>query len=696
MSSSLLPRLSRLFVVATFASLAFLAAPSRLDAVLSIGTQQPGSITLPRQYAPGSNLTLRETGGASSGAYQWFHDDAPIAGANSTTFTLTNLQASDSGNYHLERTVGSTTESSPLVTINVLPFPPSPADLTFSANLPSTSTSYPVVLSTFADGSMLVRLPDQTSTPPIWRLNPDGSRDTGFTFPVSAGTVIATFPDKSVVTSLPPYRLNPDGTPRALPLPAGFDSTKALTAAAVQPNGKLVIGQGNLAARLNADDTVDSSFSYAPSLSSRHIVNAFKFDATGRIFLSATEQDSNPSNFPQFWPVLIRLSAAGARDLAFPPQTPPLLRGGIAVYPLSDGRILRYSSYEGIVYWAILADDGAVDPNWTGSGFGIPDNLVVDPVNLRIFSQDYRGIRRWLIGATSLAADPTFYSGGSYSSALQVDQSGRLLVSGSFTEWDGHPTKYLVRLRPDDVVTTFPPNALIGANTSAPPQGSTLTFTSGVTGTGPFTYEWIALDHQPLPADTTSSTLVIPNFGLQNLGRYQLRVTSPVGTVLSNYAETILGTSQMQLPFLANLSGRAYVGPGDDTAIAGLAVKIYAGALGLPTLLRGAGPALQDYGVVGYLPNPVINLYNSTNQLIGNNDNWGGAAALKTAADASGAFPFLAHSNDAASLNVFGTSNTTIQLSDQSGGPGVGLLEIYRLASNVPGEILNLSFRAKT
>lgn len=694
----------RLAGVLTLACLVL--SPVRLRAQELYITTQGSSLAFPLQYAPGSSVTFALGTVAVAGAtYQWFHDFVPLPGRTDSTLALTNLTVADNGNYQLQQTVGSTVTASQLLTVNVLPLPPSPVDITFTAEVP-TSYSPPTPVAHFADGSMLVYAPDnvmsgpQSRQPFIIRLQPNGARDPGFApFAVSVSSVVlGTLPDRSVLLASSPYRLNPDGTSRPLTLPAGFDPAKPLTAAQAQPDGRLLIAQDTVVVRLNADDTLDPSFSYAGMLGGTHTVTGFKFDLAGNIYVSAIQRDPVPGHFPTSWPIVVRLAPTGERNTVFPAQTPPLLRGSVSVYPLPDGRLLRYASYEGIAYWAMYKSDGSPDDSWGNvQGFGTSSLAGVDPAHFRVFSRDtYSVLQRWVITSTTLALDPTFYAGNQTSSLTQIDAAGRIVAAGLFQQWDGHPTSYLARLRADEVTTSFPLVAGIGPGDVTPARGSTLTFTSLVTGTGPFTYQWIALDGQPLPANSTSSSLVLAHFSEANLGRYQLRVTGAAGTVLSNVTRAILGTSRSQLPYLANISGRAYVGTGDDTAIAGLAVKIYAGALGVPALLRGAGPALAGYGVGAYLPNPVLNLYSSTAQILANNDNWGGGATLRDAAASTGAFPFAVDSNDAAMTRTFGTGNTSLQLTDQSNGSGVGVVEVYRMPSNAVGEFTNLSLRART
>lgn len=682
------------WTAAGFAGLGATLGFAATDLYIALAT--PAVPSLPRTFAPGSTVGIAlGTSASVPGTPRWYHDGQLVPGANAFGLTLTNVSAADSGNYVLTVTDGTTVRTSNDVTINVLPLPPSPVDQSFSAQLSASAYGQSIV-ALFADGSLVMTETFGIGSTRTVRLTPSGAVDPAFSFTVGAGTVLTAHRDGRMIVSNAPYRLKADGSPLTLALPAGFNTTQPLTGAAYQADGKLLIAQGRQVVRLNADDSVDGTFTYASMLSALHSVTAFKLDAGGRIYVTATERDSDPSHFPTYWTVVIRLSPAGAQDAGFVPQEPPLRRGGIALFPFADGRLLRFASYEGIAYWAMLHDDGTPDTAWNPGASFILGSFGVDQAHNRLFYvNSSQVIQRMKITATGLQADPTFYPGDGQPSTLYLGPTGMLYVTGYFAKWDGFPTALIARLRPDDVVTSFPPTASIGPVDVTPTRGSTVTFTSNVSGTGPFTYQWLALDGQPLPAVTTSPTLTISNFGAEHLGRYQLRVTTSVGTALSNVTRAILNSST--LPYLANLSGRVQVGQGENLAIAGVAVNIRSGALGLPLLIRGAGPALQPYGVAGFLPNPLLNVFNSASTLIANNDTWGGAATLVDAFNACGAFPFRADSNDAALLPYYGTGTYTIHLKDQSSGSGVGLLEVYRLpSSNVPGDLTNLSLRART
>jgi hypothetical protein len=664
----------------------------------------------PRQYAPGASATLSgQDSQLPTGLYQWLHDGAPIPGATTRDLLLQNLTSRDTGNYRLQNTNGAVSELSDTLTINVGPFPPSPVDSSFVAQIPHAGGNARI-LGVMADGRMYIRTnrDDSLSGEQIVRLQNTGSLDP--TFPVwrvdysNPHPILALYPDGRVIVPLPSqsFRLAANGSTNPLPLPAGFDSSKPLTAAAVQPDGRLLIAQGNRLARLNTDDSVDSSFNYMTTLSPLHEIEALTLDSTGLILVKAIEHQSNSSFYPPSWYVITRVLSNGTEDSRFVHFTDDHAHSGEpTAYPLTDGRILVLGSDNIGSYPLMLSSTGAVDSSWSFQGYlnqSAMSPVAVDPTG-RFFYKDLGGalIRRAKITLTGVIDDGTFYQGDGWAWDLRLTADGLLLVSGGFTAWDGHLTTDVARLRSTDIVS-FPPVASISPDILAPNKGSAVSFTSKVTGTGPFTYQWIALDGQPLPPDVTSDKLVITFSTRSQLGRYQLRVTGPGGvSALSNAAEAAPESEQ---PHLENLSGRAVTGKGEDTVIAGLATRsiFYTTS---HALLRGGGPALKPFGVNNFLSNPAIDLYGSGGTLIANNDQWSVNPETAAAAAAVGAFSFGQGSNDAALVHDFPTGTATLMLKNQGQGDGIGLLEIYQLPygpeeSHAPLDLLNLSFRAHT
>jgi hypothetical protein len=687
-----------------------------------IGASEPTSNGLPRQWAPGDSvtLTLRNHNSATpTGAFQWLHDDRPIPDATSDSLTLSNLASPNSGNYRLSITPPNSTPilSDDTVTINVLPLPPEPVDTSFTSELPRDlhiASDIPHTSSAIfaADGSMAfttVSLGRDFETTAQWaiRLNRNGGLVSAFKFPSTWGSILAGFPAGSLIISTPPYRLNADGSSGTFLLPPPFDSKWGLSAAIVQPDGKFYLAQGKTLARFFADGRIDPSFAFAEP--SEAAIEGLKLDRSNRLYVNGIKDNPLPGNWPYNWRTFYRLTANGTRDPNFLTQVAePILSGGLTVTPMDDGRILYYAYYHGYLTWKMLRDDGTADPAWSGTTNTVWP-LTINPATGQVYIIAGSTLYRATITATGIAEDTRFYPGTMLAggvdldptvSSVTLDPSGSLMVFGSFSQWEGHATNGAVRLFTDKPIPNLPPNAFIYADTDQPAKGATLTFNLIVTGTGPFTYQWLALDGQPLPADITSPQLTVPNFTGADLGRYQLRVTGPGGvSVLSNVVSAFPNVGS---PYLTNLSGRATVGTGEETAIAGLSTQSTAGSGGVSTLLRGAGPALKAFGVTHFLPDPALDVFTSAGPLIANNDQWSVNPETAAAATTVGAFGFAPNSNDAALLHVFPTGRSTVVLKNwgEGVGPGVGLLEIYQLFQYGNEysyqSLTNLSFRART
>jgi hypothetical protein len=122
-----------------------------------------------------------------------------------------------------------------------------------------------------------------------------------------------------------------------------------------------------------------------------------------------------------------------------------------------------------------------------------------------------------------------------------------------------------------------------------------------------------------------------------------------------------------------NLSARNQVGTGDSLLIVGFNIS---GNTAKTLLIRGVGPTLGQFGVGGVLTNPRLQVYNGTN-LVADNDDWGGSAALSTAFSQAGAFALPANSRDAALLLELQPGTYTVQVSGVANATGVALVEVY-------------------
>ena len=145
---------------------------------------------------------------------------------------------------------------------------------------------------------------------------------------------------------------------------------------------------------------------------------------------------------------------------------------------------------------------------------------------------------------------------------------------------------------------------------------------------------------------------------------------------------------------LTNLSVRTTAGTGDETLIVGFSV---AGTGRQTVLVRGVGPTLAQFGVVGAMPDPQLNLF-AGSTFLGTNNDWSADATADQIANAAtgvGAFPFPRASRDSALLPSLAPGGYTSQITAATGARGVALVELY--ASGAPGSVrlANASARAR-
>jgi hypothetical protein len=144
---------------------------------------------------------------------------------------------------------------------------------------------------------------------------------------------------------------------------------------------------------------------------------------------------------------------------------------------------------------------------------------------------------------------------------------------------------------------------------------------------------------------------------------------------------------------LINVATLAYSGTDSQVLIGGLVIE---GTQPKRVLLRGAGPALQRFGVSGALVDPVLRLFSGSTELATNNNwevqNGATAAEVRLAVDGVGAFPFAPGSADAALLVTLAPGPYTVWLQGAGGTTGFGLVEGYDVDRNA-NRIVNLSTR---
>lgn len=282
-------------------------------------------------------------------------------------------------------------------------------DSGFNPNIGTGSGNRGVyVIAVQADGKILV---GGDLAPDLQRLNPDGSRDTTFSAPNAvSGEVyaLAVQSDGKILVSgtFGIMRLNPNGT-RDDTFNA---STIFVYETILQPDGKIVIVGSfiqvnntarNRIARLNADGSLDTSFN--PPFGANEAIFAAALQPDGKIIIGGQFTAVNGTSRQS----LARLNPDGSLDNNFTPSA-NFQVGTVVLQP--DGKILvggLFTAINGITRnrYARLNADGTLD-------------LTLDSS----------------VGADYLVQD------------FALQQNGRILIGGSFTQINGETHFGLARL----------------------------------------------------------------------------------------------------------------------------------------------------------------------------------------------------------------------------------------------------------
>nr|MBP8963590.1 hypothetical protein [Opitutaceae bacterium] len=132
-----------------------------------------------------------------------------------------------------------------------------------------------------------------------------------------------------------------------------------------------------------------------------------------------------------------------------------------------------------------------------------------------------------------------------------------------------------------------------------------------------------------------------------------------------------------RLSRFAALSARGPVGTGEQTLTLGF---VFGGTGSKSTLVRGVGPGISA-SVPGAVADPSLSLFSATAggwAEVGSNDDWAGAAALRSAFASTGAGALADDSKDAALVATLSDRIYTAQVT--AGGSGVVLAETYDAA----------------
>ena len=213
--------------------------------------------------------------------------------------------------------------------------------------------------------------------------------------------------------------------------------------------------------------------------------------------------------------------------------------------------------------------------------------------------------------------------------------------------------------------------------------GSTVVFSAAATNSP--SYQWLR-DGVAI-AGATSPLLVLRNVTAADAATYSALASSSSAIAFSTASSlTVVNVTPADVGRLINLS---ILTPllANETMTMGTVLG-GAGTIGNKALLaRAAGPSLVQFGITVFLPNPTMMLNNTSASLavvVATNTAWGGGATLSNAFAAVGAFPYTsATSKDSAIFrDTLVAGNYTIQVTDNTGGAGTVITELYDSTPN--------------
>lgn len=286
---------------------------------------------------------------------------------------------------------------------------------------------------------------------------------------------------------------------------------------------------------------------------------------------------------------------------------------------------------------------------------------------------------QWFFNGAAIAgATGPFY----YIPDAQQSDSGSYTVT--VTNLDGSATSAASTLTVN--VPSGSPDITVQPQGGQLPNGGSAVLSVAVTGTGPFTFQWM-FDGSAIAGATG------PTFTATEPGSYSVAVTNPIDTILSSAAVVGAGSR------LVNVSTRADVQTGGGIAIAGFVIEGPAGE-SKQVLIRGVGPTLSQFSVTGVLAQPTISLFDSTNTSVATNTGWSTGTSANTAAIVAasaqvGAFALPSGSADSAMLASLLPGQYSVELTGVGSTTGIGLVEVYETNTQDAAQLINISTRGE-
>jgi sugar lactone lactonase YvrE len=208
------------------------------------------------------------------------------------------------------------------------------------------------------------------------------------------------------------------------------------------------------------------------------------------------------------------------------------------------------------------------------------------------------------------------------------------------------------------------------------PSGTRSTFAAGLNGPHGLVFD-------------AAGNLFSADYNSGNIYKFTPAGTrSTFASGLRNPANLLFQPARVSANNLVNLSTRASVQTGPGVTIGGFIVT---GTASKQVVVRGLGPTLTQKGVTDpVLADPFLSLRDGNSTLLWNNNDWKDSQQAEIQATG------LAPPNDleSAIVRTVAPGNYTAILSGRNDTTGIGLVEVYDVATGALAELTNVSTRA--
>lgn len=486
------------------------------------------------------------------------------------------------------------------------------------------------------------------------------------------------------------------------------------------------------------DGVLDTSFRVVIAGDIRPQIYRAALQPDGKILISG--RFINVNGFPR--PGIARLNADGTIDGSFSPTTGVLPELIYNFTQQPDGKFIvvgDFSSFDNALRRRIarILPDGTVDPTFDpgfAANAAIRQVAVVPSTGKILFAGDFTlfdGLARPGFARTNASGkvDATFNSAGELSglnfgiNAILPQNDGKVVVVGSFTRYGSVTRNRVLRLLADPTIgggggsgggsgaarlsnvstrgfVGTGDAVLIGGFSVATNNKRVLVRSMGPTLTS-FGVSGALADPRLELRDAFGALVAenndwqasadggaeVTNAGLApaNAREAALVATLPPGlyTVVVRGVANSTGVALFEAydvdgsvtNRLTNLSTRGQVLTNDRVLIGGFSVSGDSASDNRRVLVRGMGPTLASYNVAGTVSDPTLEIFDANGNLIGRNNNWQDTQGAEI--QATGFQPQDAR--EAAVLLLLPAGNYTAVLRGVGGTTGVGLVEVYEV-----------------